>query len=95
MFQLAKTRLTLVWVGLLIATLVSWEAVEGIAWVKDLRIAGVLVMAIAFAKARYVLLDFMELRHAPLQMRLFAEAWCIIVGLAIVGAFWTGIFAPA
>jgi len=94
MSRIVNTRITAIWLFLVVATLVSWEAVEGVAWLHDPRQAGVLVMAIAFTKARYVLLDFMELRHAILPMRLFAEAWCILVGIAIVGAFWSSVFAP-
>lgn len=92
MVRIVKSRLTLLWIALLLATFVSWEAVEGIAWLHDLRLAGVLVVVIAFVKARYIMLDFMELRDAPIPMRLFAEAWWMLVGLIIVGAFWTGVF---
>lgn len=95
MAKLFRLRITWIWLFLLVATLVSWEAVDGVAWVKDLRLAGVVVMVIAFVKARYVLLDFMELRHAPWQMRAAAEGWCLAVGLAIVIPFWTGIFAQS
>lgn len=88
-----KSRVTLLWLALLLASFVSWEAVEGIAWLRAPRMAGALVVAIAFVKARYIMLDFMELRHAPAPMRLFAEAWWLLVGAIIIIAFWTGIFA--
>lgn len=89
------SRITLTWVCLVLATVISWEAVEGLHWVHELRLGGVIVMAIAFLKTRFVLLDFMELREAPLPMRLFAESWWLLVGLLVIGSFWTGIFAQA
>jgi hypothetical protein len=50
----------------------------------DPRAAGVAVIIIAFLKIRYVLLDFMELRSAPLGMRVAAEAWCVVVCSTLV-----------
>jgi hypothetical protein len=76
-------RVTLVWLGLLAATVVSWEFGHVSSW-GDARNAGVAVMAIAFLKIRFVILDFMELRHAPLGMRLAGEAWVICVGAVLI-----------
>lgn len=92
MVRIVKSRITLLWLVLLAATLVSWEAVEGIAWLHHPRLAGAVVVGIAFIKARYIMLDFMELRDAPPPMRLFAEAWWLLVGGIVIAAFWTGIF---
>lgn len=94
MLTLVKSRITVIWLLLVAATVLSWESVEGLRWVHDLRLAGVIVMAIAFLKTRFVMLDFMELRHAPLPIRLFAEAWWVFVGLIVIAAFWTGVFGP-
>jgi len=65
-------RITLVWLALVAATLISWGFGHGRR--MDPRAAGVAVIIIAFLKIRYVLLDFMELRSAPLGMRVAAEA---------------------
>jgi hypothetical protein len=48
------------------------------------RAAGIAVIIIAFVKIRYVILDFMELRTAPLGMRIAAEGWCILVCSTLV-----------
>ncbi len=68
------------------ATLVSWGfGHEGFGHGEvDPRPAGIAVIIIAFVKIRYVILDFMELRTAPLGMRVAAEAWCIVVCSTLV-----------
>jgi len=63
--------------ALVAATLISWGFGHGRG--LDPRAAGIAVIIIAFLKIRYVILDFMELRAAPLVMRMAAEAWCIVV----------------
>jgi hypothetical protein len=78
-------RVTRVWLGLLAATVVSWEF--GHASFGDPRNAGVVILAIAFLKVRFVILDFMELRHAPLGMRLAGEAWAICVGSVLIALY--------
>jgi hypothetical protein len=45
------------------------------------------VITIAAVKARFVGLDFMELRGAPVLMRVAFEAWCIILCVALVGLY--------
>ena len=42
---------------------------------------------IAALKVRYVILDFMELRHAPRGVRIAFEAWPVVVA-AMILAFW-------
>ncbi len=64
------------------ATLISWGFGHGER--IDPRAAGIAVIVIAFIKIRYVILDFMELRTAPLGMRMAGEAWCIVVCSTLV-----------
>lgn len=80
-----RQRITLVWIALVAATLVSFELPGGGA-----SLAGALVLAIAFVKTRYIMLEFMELRHAPLGLRLAAEGWPLVTGTAVIGFYWTG-----
>jgi len=42
------------------------------------------ILVIAFIKIRYVILDFMEIRRAPLPMRIAAEIWVVAVCTATV-----------
>lgn len=88
--SLWRNRISAVWLALVIATCLSWETVGDLAWTQDFRILSSIVLVIAFVKVRYVMLEFMELRHAPLAMRLVAEAWCVLVCAAVIGFYLTG-----
>jgi hypothetical protein len=48
----------------------------------------VTMLLIAFIKGRLVILDFMELREAPLMWRLLLEGWLILVSSLILLAYW-------
>jgi len=55
----------------------------------DARHAGTAIIVIAFVKVRFVILDFMEIRHAPMPMRIVGEAWVLIVCTVLIGLFLT------
>jgi hypothetical protein len=46
------------------------------------------VIFLAFLKVRWVLLDFMELRSAPINLRLIFEAWVIGVAALLILTTW-------
>ena len=73
------------WLVLLIATAITW-------YLGEVGAAGtgaiVAMLAIAFVKGRLVILDFMELRQAPLMWRLLLEGWLILVSGLILLAYW-------
>ena len=80
-----RERVTVVWLGLMALTCVT-------TWVlsKDLfspAAAEVGIFAIAAIKVSYVMLDFMELRQAPLPVRAAFETWPVVVAAIILG-FW-------
>lgn len=57
---------------------------------KDLFVPAVAVVGIfliAAVKVSYVVLDFMELRNAPIPVRVAFQAWPIVVAVVILG-FW-------
>jgi len=80
---LLRNPISAVWGLLIVATLISW-------WlgtdhgVDDLQTASVLVLLVAFVKVRFVGLYFMELRHAPIALRLLFEIWCAVVCATVV-----------
>ena len=80
----------LIWFLLIAATALSWEFGHGLGFGDRYHYATVAVIVIAFIKVRYVFLDFMELRTAPLPLRLMLEAWAIGVGGAIIFLYWPG-----
>jgi len=86
--SLLRSRVVLVWLLLVAATVVSLalgssHGVEGDA----VEAATVAVLAVAFVKVRYVGLEFMELRHAAPPLRIAFEAWIALVGAAVVGTY--------
>lgn len=87
-----RARVTAVWAALVLATLVSfWLGTDhGFSGAEGVRIGTSIVLVIAFVKIRYVGLDFMELRHAPLVLRLVFEAWCAAVAVMVVILFLAG-----
>ncbi|MBA2347685.1 MAG: cytochrome C oxidase subunit IV family protein [Solirubrobacterales bacterium] len=83
---LLRTPISLVWLGLIAATLLSWWLGSNHG-VKSEQTAGALILLVAFAKVRYVGLFFMELRHAPLALRCIFEGWCALVSTTIIVMF--------
>jgi Prokaryotic Cytochrome C oxidase subunit IV len=60
-------------------------------WMREDGLAGLTIgtatLAIAYAKARLVILDFMELRHAPLLWRCLLECWLLLVSGLLVALY--------
>jgi hypothetical protein len=85
-------RITFVWLLLLAATAVSWglgrdrDPGGGIPY-HDTRDFGVVILVLAFFKIRLVLLDFLELRRAPLAMRYAGEAWVFALAAVILAIY--------
>jgi hypothetical protein len=80
-----RERVTIVWLGLMLLTCVTTWGLS-----KDLFSPAVAVVGtflIVALKVRYVMLDFMELRHAPIPVRIAFEAWPVAVTAMILG-FW-------
>ena len=87
MVSLLRTRITLVWFLLVLATTLSWGMGHGIGF-DNVRHAGVAIIIMAFIKVRYVILDFMEIRHAPIFMRVIGVLWVIVVCSTLVTLYW-------
>jgi caa(3)-type oxidase subunit IV len=80
-----RERVTVVWLGLLVLTCITTWGLS-----KDLfspAVAVVGIFAIAAMKVSYVMLDFMELRYAPIPVRVAFQAWPLAVAAMILG-FW-------
>jgi heme/copper-type cytochrome/quinol oxidase subunit 4 len=78
-----QLRTTVVWLGLMAATCVTTWGLSKDAFGPAVAVVGTFV--IAAVKVRFVVLDFMELRSAPMPVRLAFEAWPVIVAAVIVG----------
>lgn len=86
MSSLLLSRTTLIWFFLLGATLLSWEMGHGIGF-DEVKHASIAIIAVSFVKVRFVMQEFMELRHAPLFMRLLADGWVILITLVLIGLY--------
>ena len=89
MVALLRTRITAIWFLLVAATALSWEMGHGVGF-DDVRHAGVAIIAVAFIKVRFVILDFMEIRNAPLFMRIIAEVWVVVICTTLIVMYLQG-----
>jgi Prokaryotic Cytochrome C oxidase subunit IV len=71
-----EKRLALWWALLVVLTLVSFRGARAFASPAQVAAA---VLVIAFVKVRIVVRQFMEVRHAPMALRLLLDAWVIVV----------------
>jgi hypothetical protein len=79
---LLRSRITIVWLGLTAATLLSWRI--GTDHSVHAHLATIVVLLVAFLKIRFVGLYFMEVRDAPLPLRFIFEAYCGVVCTTLV-----------
>lgn len=80
-----------------IILIVCWtNARDGLAafWMRNDGLVGLSIgistLAIAWFKGRLVVLDFMELRHAPLLWRALIEGWLLLVSGLILLFYFLG-----
>jgi len=85
-----RERVTWVWLDLVVLTCVTTWGLSTDVFLPVVAVVGNFV--IAAVKVRYVMLDFMELRDAPIPVRVAFEAWPVAVAAIILG-FWFA--APA
>jgi hypothetical protein len=83
-FGFVRNRAGLTWLILIAATLISW--VVGVEHGVGSGVV-VVVLAIAAVKIRFVGLDFMELRHAPIPLRAGFELYCLALWAVLSGLY--------
>ena len=86
MKSLLLTRVTLVWLLLVIATAASWTIGHG-AGPYELRYTGSAIMGLAFVKVRLVIHEFMEIRTAPPFMRIVADGWLLAIVATLITVY--------
>jgi heme/copper-type cytochrome/quinol oxidase subunit 4 len=89
---LLRERATQVWIFLMLATCVTTWGLSKDAFSPTIAVVGIFL--IAALKVRFVILDFMELRYAPVPVRVAFEAWVVAVTVIILG-FWFATAASA
>lgn len=93
MAALLKTRITAVWILLVLATAASWEMGHGFPF-DDVTKAAIAIIVLALVKVRFVIMEFMELRGAPLPMRLVAEGWVVGICALLIALYLGAVRLP-
>lgn len=92
MAAVLRRRETVVWGALVLATVASFvvgtdHGLSG----RDTKTAGTCaVLAVAFVKIHFIGMHFMELRRAPLALRLAFDGWVAGVGATVVFLYLAG-----
>ena len=86
-----QSRVTGIWVGLIAATMLSWQFGHGFGFREKFHYATAAILIITFVKIRFVFLDFMELRTAPWPLRMAFEVWAVSVCATLIGLYWLGV----
>lgn len=76
------TRLVTIWIAMMALTLSSFAASGS--WFSHAEFGSASIIVLALIKVRFVVMDFMEVRHAPWLLRLILEVWIVCVGIALV-----------
>jgi hypothetical protein len=92
MTSLLRGPITAIWSLLIVATLLSWwlGTDHGLGSAGDHTPATLAILLVAFVKVRCVGLYFMELRDAPLALRVLFEAYVVVVCGAVLGLYLSG-----
>lgn len=86
-----QSRVTGIWVGLIVATGLSWQFGHGFGFGEKFHYATAAILIITFVKIRFVFLDFMELRTAPWPLRMAFEVWAVSICVILIGLYWLGV----
>ncbi|MGC1807398.1 MAG: cytochrome C oxidase subunit IV family protein [Mycobacterium sp.] len=82
----ARTRAGVSWLVLIAATLLSY-ALGAEHGMGSTVVVVVLVLGIAAIKVRLIGLDFMELRSAPMPLRITFESYCLVLWGVLSGLY--------
>lgn len=85
MTALLRTRASVIWLVLVLATSISWTL--GTESGGAHRLVSVVILAVAVFKIRLVGLYFMELRDAPRALRAVFEIYCLAVAGVTIGIY--------
>lgn len=84
MRAMLNQRITPIMAMLFAVTFVSWRLGN----IGGNKIGTAVIILIAGFKIRYVMLDFMAVRAAPLVLRLFCDVWIAAVATVIIALQW-------
>ena len=88
-----EKRLLFVWLGLsLISLMQLWlsSAGDGGAPVANITVT-TLVIGMATIKVRFIVREFMEVRHAPVLLGRLTDAWLLLTTSLLLGIYYVGV----
>jgi len=83
-----KRVIVYAWIALTASTLVAWRLTPGHTDASGLDtglITGVVVLGLI--KCRLIIRYFMEVRHAPLWLRITTDAWLAVIWIALLAIY--------
>jgi heme/copper-type cytochrome/quinol oxidase subunit 4 len=83
--ELLRKPVTIVWAALMMATIASTWLLSNNSVTPE--VATVAIMLIAAIKVRLVMSHFMEVRRAPLALRLVCDGWLLAVTALILTVY--------
>ncbi|MEQ9566933.1 cytochrome C oxidase subunit IV family protein [Marinobacter salarius] len=86
MGSLFLSRSTLIFALLVGATVVSWEFGHGVGF-DSVTYASIGILVISFIKVRFVMREFMEVRHAPIVLRLVTDGWLLVICSVLIALY--------
>ncbi|NHN39017.1 hypothetical protein G8764_17035 [Pseudomaricurvus alcaniphilus] len=81
-------RNSIVLAVLVVLTLISWYlGLDQVSVEQVSTWSGVTMLLLAFVKVRLVISNFMEVRAAPLPLKLCCDAWVVVASLLTISAY--------
>jgi hypothetical protein len=80
-----KHPATAIWALLFGATCLSWFL--GGYSADNPALGAIGIIAIALVKIRFIIMNFMEIRHAPSLWRWIFETWLLVTGTAMIALY--------
>ncbi len=87
-----ERRLWLVWLGLSVITLLQlWLGTQDSReMISPDALITLSVIGMALVKVRFIVMEFMEVRHAPVLLRRLTDGWIAFTALALTGVYLAG-----
>ena len=89
----AERRLTAAWIVVVVVTLIYLvidRSVDDNGALRASTSVSVAAIALALAKTRIIMREFMDVRHAPRVLRLVTDALVVVMGFCLLGTYLVG-----
>lgn len=87
-----EKRLLVVWLALSAVTVLqAWlSSINGQAALQSNAAITFSVIGMALIKVRFIMREFMEVRHAPVLLCRLTDAWLALTTIALLGTYFVG-----